>query len=112
MMPDSRNMIRTLFHSMQDLGKGARRPPNEPPTEVKRLGVIGAGVMGAGIAYVSAEAGIDVTLIDTTQDERDKGRRDHSAKILDRESRAAAPRRRRRQRSLGAHPSDDRLLRR
>jgi 3-hydroxyacyl-CoA dehydrogenase/enoyl-CoA hydratase/3-hydroxybutyryl-CoA epimerase len=82
--PTARNMIRTLFHSMQELGKGARRPPKEPPTEVKRLGVLGAGVMGAGIAYVSALAGIDVTLIDTTED-RANGGRDHSAKLLDRE---------------------------
>jgi 3-hydroxyacyl-CoA dehydrogenase/enoyl-CoA hydratase/3-hydroxybutyryl-CoA epimerase len=82
--PTSRNMIRTLFHSMQELGKGARRPANEPPTDVKRLGVLGAGVMGAGIGYVSAQAGIDVTLIDTTE-ERASGGRDHSAKLLDRE---------------------------
>jgi 3-hydroxyacyl-CoA dehydrogenase/enoyl-CoA hydratase/3-hydroxybutyryl-CoA epimerase len=80
----SRNMIRTLFHSMQDLGKGARRPAKEPPTEVNRLGVLGAGVMGAGIAYVSALAGIDVTLIDTTE-ERAAGGREHSVKLLDRE---------------------------
>src|ERR1700704_877591 len=78
----SRNMIRTLFHSMQDLGKGARRPANEPPTEVKRLGILGAGVMGAGIAYVSALADIDVTLIDTTEERANAGR-DHAAKILD-----------------------------
>jgi 3-hydroxyacyl-CoA dehydrogenase/enoyl-CoA hydratase/3-hydroxybutyryl-CoA epimerase len=82
--PTSRNMIRTLFHSMQELGKGARRPTSEPATEVKRLGVLGAGVMGAGIAYVSAQAGIDVTLIDTTE-ERAKGGVEHSAKLLDRE---------------------------
>jgi 3-hydroxyacyl-CoA dehydrogenase/enoyl-CoA hydratase/3-hydroxybutyryl-CoA epimerase len=41
-------MIRTLFVSMQELNKGARRPPNVPPTKVKKLGVIGAGFMGAG----------------------------------------------------------------
>jgi 3-hydroxyacyl-CoA dehydrogenase/enoyl-CoA hydratase/3-hydroxybutyryl-CoA epimerase len=82
--PTSRNMIRTLFHSMQELGKGARRPPNEPPTEVKRLGVLGAGVMGAGIGYVSAQAGIDVTLIDMTEERASAGR-EHSAKLLDRE---------------------------
>ena len=82
--PTSRNMIRTLFHSMQELGKGARRPSNEPPTEVKRLGVLGAGVMGAGIAYVSAQAGINATLIDTTEERANAGR-DHSAKLLDRE---------------------------
>jgi 3-hydroxyacyl-CoA dehydrogenase / enoyl-CoA hydratase / 3-hydroxybutyryl-CoA epimerase len=82
--PTSRNMIRTLFQSMQDLGKGARRPPKEPPTEVKRLGVLGAGVMGAGIAYVSALAGIDVTLVDTTQEKADGGKK-HASDILDKE---------------------------
>jgi 3-hydroxyacyl-CoA dehydrogenase/enoyl-CoA hydratase/3-hydroxybutyryl-CoA epimerase len=81
--PTSRNMIRTLFHSMQELGKGARRPASEPQTEVKRLGVLGAGVMGAGIAYVSAQAGIDVTLIDTTEERAGAGR-DHASKLLDR----------------------------
>jgi 3-hydroxyacyl-CoA dehydrogenase/enoyl-CoA hydratase/3-hydroxybutyryl-CoA epimerase len=82
--PVARNMIRTLFHSMQELGKGARRPTTELPTDVRRLGVLGAGVMGAGIAYVSAAAGIDVTLIDTT-DEKANGGKDHAAKLLDRE---------------------------
>jgi 3-hydroxyacyl-CoA dehydrogenase/enoyl-CoA hydratase/3-hydroxybutyryl-CoA epimerase len=77
-------MIRTLFQSMQELGKGARRPAKEPATDVKRLGVLGAGVMGAGIAYVSALAGIDVTLVDTTQERADAGK-DHAAKLLDHE---------------------------
>jgi 3-hydroxyacyl-CoA dehydrogenase/enoyl-CoA hydratase/3-hydroxybutyryl-CoA epimerase len=84
MDPASRNMIRTLFQSMQDLGKGARRPTNESPADVKRLGVLGAGVMGAGIAYVSALAGIDVTLIDTT-DEKAAAGKDHVTKLLDHE---------------------------
>jgi 3-hydroxyacyl-CoA dehydrogenase/enoyl-CoA hydratase/3-hydroxybutyryl-CoA epimerase len=69
---------------MQELGKGARRPAKESQLDVKRLGVIGAGVMGAGIAYVSASAGIDVTLIDTTE-EKAKGGMDHAAKLLDHE---------------------------
>jgi 3-hydroxyacyl-CoA dehydrogenase/enoyl-CoA hydratase/3-hydroxybutyryl-CoA epimerase len=105
--PTSRNMIRTLFHSMQELGKGARRPSNEPPTEVKRLGVLGAGVMGAGIAYVSAQAGIDVTLIDTTE-ERANGGREHSAKLLDREiSRGRATPEKKEQVLSFIHPSSD-----
>src|SRR5579871_2614512 len=82
--PTSRNMIRTLFQSMQELGKGARRPAAEAPADVKRLGVLGAGVMGAGIAYVSALAGIDVTMIDTS-DEKAAGGKDHTAKLLDHE---------------------------
>src|SRR6202789_4404792 len=81
-LPESRNMIRTLFLSMQDLGKGARRPANEAKTEVKTVGVLGAGVMGGGIAYVSALAGIDVVLVDTTIEKANAGR-DHVAGILD-----------------------------
>jgi 3-hydroxyacyl-CoA dehydrogenase/enoyl-CoA hydratase/3-hydroxybutyryl-CoA epimerase len=84
MDPASRNMIRSLFLSMQDLGKGARRPQNEPKTDVKTLGVLGAGVMGAGIAYVSAVAGIDVVLLDTTIEKANAGR-DHAAQIIDRQ---------------------------
>jgi len=72
--PESRNMIRSLFLSMQELGKGARRPKTEPRHEVKTLGVIGAGVMGAGIAYVAALAGVEVVLIDTTPDKAEAGR--------------------------------------
>ena len=87
--PSSRNMIRTLFMSMQDLGKGARRPKDEPPTEVKRLGVLGAGVMGAGIAYVSAYAGIDVTLVDTTQERADAGKA-HASDLLDKQIKRGA----------------------
>ena len=48
-------MIRSLFLSMGELNKGARRPANVPPTNLSKIGVLGAGLMGAGIAYVSAE---------------------------------------------------------
>jgi 3-hydroxyacyl-CoA dehydrogenase/enoyl-CoA hydratase/3-hydroxybutyryl-CoA epimerase len=82
MQPESRNMVRTLFLSMQELGKGARRPSAEPRTDVKTLGVIGAGVMGYGIAYVSAMVGIEVVLIDSTE-ERAQAGKDNCAKILD-----------------------------
>src|SRR4029077_9355973 len=58
--PEAAAMIRSLFVSMQDLNKGARRPANVAPTKCTRIGVLGAGFMGAGIAYVSAQAGIDV----------------------------------------------------
>jgi 3-hydroxyacyl-CoA dehydrogenase/enoyl-CoA hydratase/3-hydroxybutyryl-CoA epimerase len=82
--PASRNMIRSLFLSMQDLGKGARRPQSEPRTEVKTLGVLGAGVMGGGIAYVSAAAGIDVVLVDATIEKANAGR-DHAAQTIDKQ---------------------------
>ncbi|MDB5521615.1 MAG: 3-hydroxyacyl-CoA dehydrogenase, NAD-binding [Tardiphaga sp.] len=67
-------MIRSLFLSMQELNKGARRPQDVPPTKVKKLAVIGAGFMGASVGFVSARAGIDVVLIDRDQASADKGR--------------------------------------
>jgi 3-hydroxyacyl-CoA dehydrogenase / enoyl-CoA hydratase / 3-hydroxybutyryl-CoA epimerase len=67
-------MIRSLFLSMGELNKGARRPANVPPTNLRKVGVLGAGLMGAGIAYVSALAGLDVVLIDRDQESADKGK--------------------------------------
>ncbi|SDO44818.1 FAD-dependent oxidoreductase [Afipia sp. GAS231] len=75
-------MIRSLFLSMQELNKGARRPANVPPTKVKKLAVIGAGFMGASVGYVSARAGIDVVLIDRDQESADKGK-GHASAVID-----------------------------
>jgi 3-hydroxyacyl-CoA dehydrogenase / enoyl-CoA hydratase / 3-hydroxybutyryl-CoA epimerase len=75
-------MIRSLFLSMQELNKGARRPANVPPTKVKKLAVIGAGFMGASVGYVSARAGIDVVLIDRDQASADKGKA-HAQSVID-----------------------------
>ncbi len=72
--PQAKAMIRTLFLSMQELGKGASRPAGVPTYEIKKVAVLGAGMMGAGIAYVQAMAGIESVLIDTTQEAADKGR--------------------------------------
>ncbi|NKN34927.1 FAD-dependent oxidoreductase [Agrobacterium sp. a22-2] len=68
------SMIRSLFVSMQELGKGARRPAGQPKTQLKHVGVVGAGFMGASIAYVTAAAGIPVTLIDRDMDAASKGK--------------------------------------
>ncbi|MBB3608246.1 3-hydroxyacyl-CoA dehydrogenase NAD-binding domain-containing protein [Rhizobium sp. BK602] len=68
------SMIRSLFISMQELGKGARRPAGQPKTVLKKVGVVGAGFMGASIAYVTAAAGIPVTLIDRDIDAATKGK--------------------------------------
>jgi 3-hydroxyacyl-CoA dehydrogenase / enoyl-CoA hydratase / 3-hydroxybutyryl-CoA epimerase len=75
-------MIRSLFMSMQELNKGARRPQNVPPTKVKKLAVIGAGFMGASVGYVSARAGINVVLIDRDQASADKGKA-HAQSVID-----------------------------
>ncbi|MGO4387445.1 FAD-dependent oxidoreductase [Microvirga sp. 2YAF29] len=67
-------MIRTLFISMQDLNKGARRPKDIPPTKLKKVGVVGAGFMGASVAYVTANAGLEVVLIDRDVEAAEKGK--------------------------------------
>ncbi len=72
--PQAAAMIRTLFVSMQELNKGARRPAGVPPTSLKKIGIVGAGFMGAGIAQVSAAAGLAVVLIDRDQETADKGK--------------------------------------
>ena len=79
--PEAANMIRSLFVSMQELNKGARRPKGVLPTQLNKVGVIGAGFMGASIAYVTALAGIEVVLIDRDQDTADKGKA-HSHKLM------------------------------
>ena len=79
--PEAAAMIRSLFLSMQELNKGARRPADMPAKSVKKVGVLGAGFMGAGIAYVSALAGIEVVLIDRDQESADKGKA-HSQKLV------------------------------
>ncbi|MEL7013120.1 MAG: 3-hydroxyacyl-CoA dehydrogenase family protein, partial [Pseudomonadota bacterium] len=73
MNPSSSAMIRSLFINKEALEKGASRP-DEPDQKVKKVGVMGAGMMGAGIALVSAQAGMDVVLIDQKQEAADKGK--------------------------------------
>ncbi|MFV2052046.1 3-hydroxyacyl-CoA dehydrogenase NAD-binding domain-containing protein [Aliiroseovarius sp. YM-037] len=73
MNPSSSAMIRSLFINKEALEKGANRP-EAPDQTVKKLGVLGAGMMGAGIALVSAQAGIEIVLIDAKQEAADKGK--------------------------------------
>ncbi|WP_370312014.1 3-hydroxyacyl-CoA dehydrogenase NAD-binding domain-containing protein [Sagittula sp.] len=74
MNPSSGAMIRSLFINKEALEKGAVRPEGVPDQRVKKVGVLGAGMMGAGIALVSAQAGIEVVLIDQKQEAADRGK--------------------------------------
>ncbi|WP_436397944.1 3-hydroxyacyl-CoA dehydrogenase NAD-binding domain-containing protein [Roseobacter sp. S98] len=82
MNPSSSNMIRSLFVNKEALEKGAVRPADVADQRVKKLGVLGAGMMGAGITLVSAQAGIEVVLIDQTQEAADRGK-DYTATFAD-----------------------------
>src|SRR5262249_54800145 len=72
--PEAAAMIRTLFVSMGALNKGVHRPAAIPASSIRRVGILGAGFMGAGIAYVTASAGMDVVLIDRDRQLAEKGK--------------------------------------
>ena len=78
----SKNMIGTLWHQLNAIKKGQSRPKDVPAGKVKKVGILGAGMMGAGIAYVSAKVGIDVVLLDATQENAEKGKT-YSQGLLD-----------------------------
>ncbi|MBE1708176.1 MULTISPECIES: 3-hydroxyacyl-CoA dehydrogenase NAD-binding domain-containing protein [Mesorhizobium] len=76
-------MIRSLFVSLQELNKGARRPAGVPETKFKKIGILGAGFMGAGIAYVTAKAGIPVVLLDRDMESAEKGKAHSDSLVSD-----------------------------
>ena len=71
----AKNMINTFFFQLNDLDNGASRPSFDdiPKTDCKTLGILGAGQMGAGIAFAAAKVGINVVLKDISQENADKG---------------------------------------
>ena len=77
----AKNLIGTMFLGMNEANKGASRPKDQPKTDVKKVGILGAGMMGAGIAYVSAQAGIEVVLKDVSVEAAEKGK-DYSRALL------------------------------
>lgn len=78
--PEAKNLINTFFFNLRDVR--SYRPEGIEKTKVNKVGVIGAGMMGGGIAYVSAMAGIEVRLIDRDQAAAEKGKA-YSTRILD-----------------------------
>jgi 3-hydroxyacyl-CoA dehydrogenase/enoyl-CoA hydratase/3-hydroxybutyryl-CoA epimerase len=70
----AKNMIQAFFFDMQAINSGGSRPDGIGKTPIKKIGVLGAGMMGAGIAYVSAKAGFDVVLKDVTIEAANKGK--------------------------------------
>ncbi len=78
---EAKNLISVMFLGKNEADKGASRPKDVPPTDVKKLGILGAGFMGAGIAYVSAMAGIDVVLKDVSIEGAEKGK-DYSRALI------------------------------
>ena len=79
--PQAKNQISTFFFGMNKVNGGASRPQEVEPQQTKKVGILGAGMMGQGIAYVSAMAGIEVVLKDISQEAADKGKA-YSEKLL------------------------------
>jgi 3-hydroxyacyl-CoA dehydrogenase/enoyl-CoA hydratase/3-hydroxybutyryl-CoA epimerase len=66
--PVAGNLIRTMFLSLGEANKLVRRPKDVPKLPVEKVGVLGGGLMGSGIAYVAAKAGLQAVVIDVTED--------------------------------------------
>src|ERR1041384_3591713 len=75
-------MIRTLFFGLQEANKLPRPPKGVPKQEYKKIGILGAGLMGSGLATVAVQAGLDIVLVDRDQAAADKGKA-HIAAELD-----------------------------
>lgn len=77
----AKNMIQAFFFDLQAINAGASRPSGVPRYSARKVGVLGAGMMGAGIAYVCAKVGIEVVLKDVSLDAASKGK-SYSEKLL------------------------------
>ncbi|MEU3397914.1 3-hydroxyacyl-CoA dehydrogenase NAD-binding domain-containing protein [Streptomyces filamentosus] len=70
----AKNMIQAFFFDLQAVNSGASRPKDVEKRQVRKVAVLGAGMMGAGIAYSCARAGIEVVLKDVTDEAAAKGK--------------------------------------
>ncbi|MBO0839269.1 MAG: enoyl-CoA hydratase/isomerase family protein, partial [Sciscionella sp.] len=78
----SKNMIKAFFFDLNHINSGGSRPKGFPEYKAKKVGVLGAGMMGAGIAYVCARGGMQVVLKDVSVENAEKGK-DYSRKLLE-----------------------------
>jgi len=78
----SGNMIKALFFDLNSIDKGASRPAGFPVRKAEKVAVLGAGMMGAAIAYVAAQSGAQVVLRDVSVDAAERGK-DYSRNLLD-----------------------------
>jgi 3-hydroxyacyl-CoA dehydrogenase / enoyl-CoA hydratase / 3-hydroxybutyryl-CoA epimerase len=78
----SKNMIQAFFFDLQAVNAGRSRPDGVPERKVEKVAVLGAGMMGAGIAYACAKAGMQVLLKDVSVAAAEKGK-GYSAKLMD-----------------------------
>ena len=69
----SKNMIKAFWYQWNEIKKGQNRPKDIPPRSTTRVGVLGAGMMGHGIAYVSAFADMDVVMVDVSPERAARG---------------------------------------
>jgi 3-hydroxyacyl-CoA dehydrogenase/enoyl-CoA hydratase/3-hydroxybutyryl-CoA epimerase len=104
---EARNMIRTGFMGIQEARKGKAKPKGYDPYEIKKLGILGAGMMGAGIAYVSAYAGMDVVLKDVSVESAQKGKEYSEALLKKRVSRGKMTQEKAAEILDRIHPTDD-----
>jgi len=104
---NSKNMIQAFFFDLQAIGSGSLRPEGVETFRATKVGVLGAGMMGAGIAYAAARAGIEVVLKDVSAEAAEKGR-SHCADLLDKQiSRGKLTQEQREEVLARIHPTGD-----
>lgn len=79
--PVAKNMINAFWYQLNEINSGMGRPQNVPPKIFRKVAVLGAGMMGAGVAYVAAKSGIEVILKDVSIDRAEQGK-EYSRKLV------------------------------
>ena len=85
--PEARNLIRTMFINKGKAEKLARRPKGIDPQSLTKIAVLGAGMMGAGLAHVLARSGLQVAVLDTSQELAERARA-HATRQLEKDQKS------------------------